>query len=487
MSGMLILLAVAILIDEPLPAPASARNEAASTSELLPAPRGTPPKGARLISTATEAAQAPLGAEECKVGWGVDPKDNTMYMVIQIAPSALDTFAAGERGQELQSRIPPALRNRIEKVIVRFGTGPVEQVPPESELVNTPLPNQTSPHIANLDLRSPVNIDAPRSAREVVPTASTAQIPIVPNEIYPSTAARNTPAPAGVPTSSPFGSPPFPSTANPTTTAPLGTSTLGPPPIVPDARSATQPPAWNNNTTTASRNTGLANDGFAPLNRSVPSTLNPFGSPRTNAPFPSTTETQGNVTYSGTNFGGGVNAGGNPNLPGNFGNAPLVASNPNNGIYPPSNQPVLPSNTPNPYYDPSTGQWQQPASNYGTNYGQPVSTNNLPYAANGYAANGYSANNPMLPVPHLANRQLPSTSDPSASGAAASANRNGDTSDPRTSSTTSTRPGSLVPFFLVLSFILNIYFGLWLNHLRTKYRHLLGSVRGMSPLELDRA
>ena len=45
--------------------------------------------------------------------------------------------------------------------------------------------------------------------------------------------------------------------------------------------------------------------------------------------------------------------------------------------------------------------------------------------------------------------------------------------------------GSLVPFFLVLSFILNVYFGLWLNHLSTKYRHLLGSVRGLAPNSLE--
>jgi hypothetical protein len=51
----------------------------------------------------------------------------------------------------------------------------------------------------------------------------------------------------------------------------------------------------------------------------------------------------------------------------------------------------------------------------------------------------------------------------------------------------STRPGSWVPFFLVLSFILNVYFGLWLNHLSTKYRYLLANVRGLSASDLERA
>jgi hypothetical protein len=46
--------------------------------------------------------------------------------------------------------------------------------------------------------------------------------------------------------------------------------------------------------------------------------------------------------------------------------------------------------------------------------------------------------------------------------------------------------GSLVPSFFDLSFLLNVYFGLWLSHLSTKYRYLLGSVPGVSAIDLGR-
>ena len=45
---------------------------------------------------------------------------------------------------ELESLIPPALRGRIHKVIIRVGNGPVEQSPPESELDRLPPLNAST-------------------------------------------------------------------------------------------------------------------------------------------------------------------------------------------------------------------------------------------------------------------------------------------------------------------------------------------------------
>ncbi|MCU0707789.1 MAG: hypothetical protein MUF23_05815 [Pirellula sp.] len=435
--------------------------------ETLPAPREVAASRdtTKLISTTTQPPpSAPLPAgnptEEAKVGWGIDPSDNSMYMVIQMAPSAIETFAAGQRGQELTSRIPPMLRNRIEKVIVRFGTGPVEQFPSESELASMPLPKNASPQIANLDMRTPVNIDAPRGT-EIVNAAASTQVPISPNAVLPST---------GVP------------------------SVTSPPPV------------WNNNTPTTRPNpSGVGTDSFAPANRTVPQTLLPFGGARANTPYTPPPTTNGNVTYSGTNFSGN-NYGNTPYPTTTPGNVPLVASNPNTGVYPPINEPIMPntnipnSNIPNSnpaqynpsqynptqynptQYNPNTGIPAQP------NYGVPVSTTNPGYATGMQLPSTSSPNTlgPLLPPPNVASRQ--STSSP----AGASHNWGLQSRDERDQEGArdvlgSSRPGSWVPFFLVVSFILNVYFGLWLNHLSTKYRHLLANMRGVSVADLDRA
>ncbi len=506
MSGFLILLLATVLSGEILPAPAEqpksslAHAPIASSSEALPppsiprealpapslsrealpAPSTLPPpsgRNTRLISTTTEASTLPMATDDCKVGWGIDSADGTMYMVIQIAPSALENFAAGQRGQELQSRIPPVLRNRIEKVIIRFGTGPVEQVPPESELVGLPLSSSNTPHLANLDMRTPVDIDAPRGFNGgVVPTAASTQVPV-----FPSTSS----VPPG---SSSFGS-------QPSTSPTFGS----------DPRVAAPPP-WNNNTSARTTSGTIANDGFVPQNPSVPPTLNPFGSSRSgNASpgFPSTSAPNGNVTYGSTSYNAnnvnapnfnGANANPLSSNPNGYGGVPLIASNPNADIYPPNTnatQPLQPQGnfgqqvySPNPPMPSTSGQsglMQNAPSNYGMN----VSTGNPPYATAGYGNNNTTLGPPMLTVPQLANR----TTGPSANELPVSnirdraRNRDAESSDVLNS----TGPGNLVPFFLVLSFILNVYFGLWLNHLRTKYRHLLGSMRGISPMQLDRA
>jgi hypothetical protein len=407
--------------------------------ELLPAPKNESLPKPLMVSSNMEP-QLPLGtAPECKIGWGTDSADRSMYLVIQLAPSSIAQFAAGGSSMELESLIPPALRGRIHKVIIRVGNGPVEQSPPESELDRLPPLNASTipsasasePLISNLDMRSPVNIDFPKSAErsspEIIATSGT-QLPVVPGLTLPST-----PSPI-LPPSNVAAQPSTSYTAQPSTSYAAQPSTSYT--AQPSTSYAAQPPASNN----------YATDGFAPMPRSVPSTLNPFGK---SGLANTTTTSQGNVTYNSS--------------------VPHLATNPN----PPNGGYVLPN-------DSYAGYPQQPQNGYSQgaygNQGYPATQ----YAQNTYAGQGIT--NPVLPIPQVASRPLPSTTAPPTLTSHTLPNFNTD----RDQALANASPrGSLVPFFLVLSFILNVYFGLWLNHLSTKYRHLLGSVRGLAPNSLD--
>ena len=407
--------------------------------ELLPAPKNESLPKPLMVSSNMEP-QLPLGtAPECKIGWGTDSADRSMYLVIQLAPSSIAQFAAGGSSMELESLIPPALRGRIHKVIIRVGNGPVEQSPPEPELDRLPPLNASTipsgsanePLISNLDMRSPVNIDFPKSAErsspEIIATSGT-QLPVVPGLTLPSTPNPVLP-PSNVPAQ--------PSTsyaAQPSTSYAAQPSTSYA--AQPSTSYAAQPSTSNN----------YATDGFAPMPRSVPSTLNPFGK---SGLANTTTTSQGNVTYNSS--------------------VPHLATNPN----PPNGGYVLPN-------DSYAGYPQQPQNGYSQgaygNQGYPATQ----YAQNTYAGQGIT--NPVLPIPQVASRPLPSTTAPPTLTSHTLPTFNTD----RDQALANASPrGSLVPFFLVLSFILNVYFGLWLNHLSTKYRHLLGSVRGLAPNSLD--
>ena len=489
MSGLLILISCWVASGEILPAPknptvtVSSERASQATSERLPPPKSVASSSpAKLVTTTTEATLSSLdqiGAETCKIGWGTDKSDGTMYMVVQIAPEAIAAFAAGNRGQELPCDVPPGLRSRISKVIVRIGNGTVERDPPESELAM--LPPSTNPNnnarIANLDLRSPtpVNVDSPRSSTSIVPTASTSQLPGVTGTI-PSTTGEVFPG----------NSPPVivsnPIVSNPVVPGPTIPSTVPQPPSSPTTYNATSgTTAWNNNTPSLPSTSTYGNDGFAPP-KTVPTTLNPFGSTRVSNPLPSTSSTQGNVTYNGTNNAAAPTAlHNNP-----YGNVPMVANNGAPGVYPPGNNGLVPPNDPNAYHPANGGTHYPTNPGFGGNYAatQPTYTNQP------FNIQQQPISNPVLPIPQLANRPLPSTSgntitNTSLPGGYLTGNRDDHLPNDRNGNLNA-KAGSLVPFFLVLSFILNVYFGLWLNHLSIKYRHLLGSLRGLTPAEMDR-
>ena len=512
MSGLLILISCWVASGEILPAPknatvsVSSERTGQSTSERLPPPKSVASSSpAKLVTTTTEATLASLdqiGAETCKIGWGTDKSDGTMYMVVQIAPEAIAAFAAGDRGQELPCDVPPGLRSRISKVIVRIGNGTVERDPPESELAMLPLPTNpnSNARIATLDLKSqtPVNVDSPRSSSSIVSTASTSQLPGVTGTI-PSATGEVFPgnSPPAIVSNPIVSNPVVPSTSIPGSAPPLTSSptaynatggTLG---TYSSAGAATNSPAWNNNTPSLPSTTTYSNDGFAPP-KTVPTTLNPFGSARTNTPLPSTSSTQGNVTYNGTNGAAAPPAG----YSNTYGNVPLVANNGAPGVYPPGNNGLVLPNDPNGYHAANGGTHPMTNPGFNGNYAA-TQPNYTSQPFNGQQFNGQPFNgqqqpmtNPVLPIPQLANRPLPSTSGNTITNASLpsgylTGNRDEQLQSDR-NGTINAKAGSLVPFFLVLSFILNVYFGLWLNHLSIKYRHLLGSLRGLTPAEMDR-
>jgi len=496
MSGLWMILLFGLLPDELLPAP---------KTETLPKPllvaSNMEPQAGMVPSVSTPSLPSipsslgTIAAEDCKVGWGTDPIDRSMYLVIQIAPKAIAQFAAGTQAMELESVIPPALRGRVQKVIIRVGSGPVEQSPPESELAKLPAPYDSSnspynaPTIANLDRRAAVNIDPPPTNREatrsseanIVSTAGTTQLPVVPGLNLPST----TPS---LPSTSPqtYTNEVYPNTPSASLTNPvIGGPILSTPIPSTAPATTTSTPAWNNNTGSSNgvsassipSNTygqpNVVNDGFTAMPKTVPNTLNPFGTNRVNTPMtgtPSTsamtgsnrvvpattttgTTTQGNVTYSSS----GTSSSGTSGLGTGYTNVPHMANNPNGYNYPATNG----------YNNPPPGGYVLPNDPGYTQYANQ-------YNSAQYQVGAQIPTAPVLPIPQVANRPLPSTAQ-SSNSANDIANR---PLDPSYQSR-----GTLLPFFLVLSFILNIYFGLWLNHLSTKYRHLLGNVRGLATSE----
>ena len=86
---------------------------------------------------------------QCKIGYGTDPYGK-YCMIIQIPPDALPAFSKGELGGELVGDISNEYRNYVERVIVRVGTGVVENSPPQNKQVRDN--RQTNPALfANLD------------------------------------------------------------------------------------------------------------------------------------------------------------------------------------------------------------------------------------------------------------------------------------------------------------------------------------------------
>ena len=154
MNGQLFLVLIAMLLQN------SGADVLPTPNRSLPAPLpsafpATPP------ILPTDPARA-----RCTTGYGTDPQDGKFCLIIQIAPDAIGAFAKGTMGQELAANVPDEIRNlRIDKVIVRVGSSPVERNLPNPQMLSqdrpsssgdnyppkTPFYNPIKPHQNNLN------------------------------------------------------------------------------------------------------------------------------------------------------------------------------------------------------------------------------------------------------------------------------------------------------------------------------------------------
>lgn len=431
MHGLLLLITLASMLPqgEVLPPPMTGLPVAApvlpnlnsNLTNSVPASLPSPLRAANPLTN-----QIP--AEPYKVGWGTDPQ-GVFSLILQISPDSVDNFAKGEKGSELAVDIPQEIRGLAQRVIVRIGSGPVERIPANPQSLSRNSLGE-GPQIANaFDTRpldssnngAPVTIDRAPSR-----TVSLNASPQQPPDVLPNTGSGST----GLNSNS----------ANSNILPPLGSG--------PNFPSGNFPSPSNLGT------------------RSNPSNL-----PRTDNFSPTVTPSTGNFSGTPSNYA----TSNNPalGLPGRNLAPPYLANNQNGLNSVPSlgqgwgsesqNMPTYGQNanlgsmnpfpTPNPISPFSQGQVPM-----GMQQQQPP-----PYAQNPYFVNP----NPYLQGP---------------SGRLASATPR----NPSVGLEPEEIPGSVppawnawLPFTLLLSIVINVYQGMWMGHLRARYRQLLGDMRGV--------
>ncbi len=424
MNGQLILLLISMLMQNP-------------GGDVFP-----PSKVSGSVLPSTFPAMPPVLPHEnptapCEVGYGTDSSDGKFCMIIQIHPQAIVKFSEGRMGSELPANVPNEIRSRVEKVIVRIGTGPVERIPPNPNSFSESRPNGEV-RLTDLAGRSAVSIDSPNSSNVLpvggqngnlrgVPGSMGHNDAVLPNSPNASNQSnnnndRNWPA----------------STSG-------GSGTIGTP----------------NGTAGMSNNFNIRNnevdqrDDFSPK---APSYYNPIKPSQTNA---------------NTNYATNANAA-NPGIYPSGSNRPHTPlannSNPNNptssnDFYPNSQYPNSQyPNSQQPNYSPSNNNQNSPSLSASQQYGAPMMQPPSPY----FTANQY----PTTPSTSMAG--YPSTrpiSNPSAGIDVL-------TEDPALAK------DKLLPFLLLFSIVGNVYLGLWMNHLRGRYRQLLSNMRGIPVSDL---
>ena len=368
-------------------------------------------------------SQGPLNPPEpYKVGWGTDPQ-GAFSLILQISPDSINNFAKGEKGSELAVDIPPEIQGMTQRIIVRIGSGPVERIPANPKSLSRTSIGE-SPTIANaFDVRplenssngTPVTIDRAPS-RPVSMNVSPAQ------DVLPDTNPNN------------FATP------RPNPNLPL--------PSLPGAN--------NSNSRPASLPSQLATDNFTPV-----------------------------VTPSSANVGVSPN-----NSPNNY----ATSNNPNLGL-PNRNTapPYLASNQNGANSVPSFGQGEINNSANHAGLGQNSSLNSpgpfppfnptQPYSQTQFPL-GMQQQQLQQPPLYAQNpyTTAPPTYSPGPSGVLASARQR----NPGMGLETDELPPAItpawnawLPFTLLLSIVINVYQGMWMGHLRARYRQLLGDLRGV--------
>ena len=443
MNGQLLLLLISMLMQNP-------------GGDLLPAPNRNGSQGFPSGLPANAPVLPPdMAAANSAVGWGTDKSDGKFCMIIQIAPEAIAAFAKGLQGQELTADIPESIRNRIEKVIVRIGNGQVERNPPNPQSISENRPNGNWPQIATLENRSPVTIDQQPRPPALFNASGGSGLPKENGQLNPGSMVNN---------GHPVG-----------TFASNGSNTGG----------FAGAPGYDNgnpilgNLPTSARNDLLPNtpssakDGFQPMQNRPLDFLQ-----RSNSGAP------------------GLPSSSYPSSQGNYANQPNYSiqgyANPNQG-YP--NQGNVPSSTNRPYSQ--VAQNTNPVSNYNDNFtAQPPNTNsnsppytqpNIPPSiaqSQQYGAPPLQQPSQYAPThPYLAgsNTSFLTTPPP----VRTPTNPNLQTNYNLTNDDQALSKDKLIPFLLLFSIVGNVYLGLWMSHLRARYRQLLSNMRGIPVSDLS--
>lgn len=391
-----------------------------------PQPLGIPsnlPIPAIIPQNPTQLTSPPLGVSSVyQIGWKTDD-DGKFAMIMQIAPDAIAEFARGSRGQEIPADIPPEIQARIQKIILRVGTNEVERIPATlPPLVNNRNGNGNA-HLATLNNNAPIDSRTPISVN-IDPQRS---------EVLPTAGQGNMSNAIGG-SNGGFG---------------VQDSVLPNSPTNNPNSQEVMPGGPSGSLSVAQRDGFSSPRGLDFLKNSQGSSVLPnlpYQNP--NSALPNTnSNTYNNTpsTYANT-YNPAFNTRTNPTY---------TASNPNGAGATPNfqSQSTIPPPLPTSY---PTGNLTQPIQNAPPQY-QPPSN----YAANN---NPFAATNPINNYAARQNgAQLPTY----------------ETEDPAQSS------NKLLPFLLLFSIVGNVYLGLWMSHLRTRYRQLLSNMRGIPVSDLD--
>jgi hypothetical protein len=331
------------------------------------------------------------------------------------------------QGKELKADVPEALLGRVERVIFRVKEGPAERVPANLQTLADNR-SRSAPSIMNLDNRSPVSIDP-------VPTMPTRQEGAGLNR---ETYAGNTPNYNGNLSNNGYGnigsnSAPYSGTNDPRNSP---------------ARSiATNALTDSFNGPASQRNNNSANDYLPPAvtrENSTGSALSQFLQLNRN---------------SGSNS---QNASNTPPYSGSL-------TSPGYGPFP--NTAGLPNNN---FSTPPSQQYGQPVSTQPSYAGTPQLNPQLTQSYNPYAQP-----NPSFPQPHTS---LAQQTGPSSTLGLTRPGANG--YPPTNETLEAPTRDKVLPFLLLFSIVGNVYLGLWMSHLRTRYRELRTTMRGLPASDL---
>ncbi len=395
------------------------------------------------------------------VGWKPDSNDpRYLSMVVHIRPDTIPEFMKGVDGRELTHSVPPVIRDRINSIIIRISNAPPERSPPEAELdaINRQAGNGLA-YVKTLGNRGPVDVEQSPARREVLPASG------------PSGPLQNFP--------------PTPSNAinNPNNMVPLDSQVFPENPI--DARPAPygNPPGRFTNAQSNDRanfgSPGLGTSGQQEVFPGAPGgPLNDrLGNRSLNNSLSTSALDQdytlGNRNSAGASLVPGSNAGslgaGNNGMRTSLVNPSL--GNPSMGQ--PNGPTYMAQSTPPPWSS-SMGQSVPAQPPYAG------SMNSPPGYYPGAQSGGYSVPGQ---VPMFASNSPVSTH----ADIIAARQRELLERPIRTETETAAQIDAqrYMPLLLLFSIVGNVYLGLWLQHLRTRYRNLLGNMRGLSPSELD--